>query len=117
MCRLTTGACARRRGRACAATEARSHATSPDRSKMVGTSAHPSSSGTMSSPPITDRPATPAADARGPRAWWLRLPPGRRRLLRALFAVGFILILLASVVLARFLSVENVERDADLALI
>ena len=71
----------------------------------------------MSSPPITDRPATPAADARGPRAWWLRLAPGRRRLLRALFAVGLILVILASVVLARFLTVENAERDADLALI
>jgi hypothetical protein len=60
---------------------------------------------------------TPANAARGPRAWWLGLPPGRRRSIRAVLAVGFILVLLVSVVLARFLSVENVERDADLALI
>jgi hypothetical protein len=71
----------------------------------------------VSSPPIADRPATPAADARGPRAWWLGLAPSRRRLLRALLAVGVVLVLLVSVVLARFLSVENAERDADLALV
>jgi hypothetical protein len=71
----------------------------------------------MSSPPITDRPATPAADARGPRAWWLRLPTRRRRLLQALLGVGIVLVLLVSVVLARFLTVENTERDADLALV
>jgi hypothetical protein len=61
--------------------------------------------------------ATPADAARGPRAWWLRLAPRKRRLLRALLAVGAILVLLVSVLLARFLSVENAERDADLALV
>jgi hypothetical protein len=76
----------------------------------------------MSSPPIKDRPATPAeaadrASIGGPRAWWLRLPPRRRRALQALLAVGVLLVLLISVVLARFLSVENAERDADLALV
>jgi len=66
----------------------------------------------MSSPIVT-----PATGARGPRAWWVGLDPRRRRLLRALLALGVILVLLVSVVLARFLSVENTERDADLALI
>jgi hypothetical protein len=61
--------------------------------------------------------ATPAPAARGPRAWWLGLTPPQRRVLRALLAVGVILVLLISGLLARFLSVENVERDADLALI
>jgi len=76
----------------------------------------------MSSPPIGDRPASPAADVgrsaiSGPRAWWLRLSPRRRRVLQSLLGVGVLLVLLVSVVLARFLSVENAERDADLALV
>jgi hypothetical protein len=71
----------------------------------------------MPSPPIEDRPATPAAGERGPRAWWQGLPPRRRRAIQTLLAVGVILVLSISVVLARFLSVENTERDADLALI
>jgi hypothetical protein len=37
--------------------------------------------------------------------------------LRTLFAAGVILVLALSVLLARFLSVENAERDADLALV
>jgi hypothetical protein len=61
--------------------------------------------------------ASPAATARGPRAWWLGLAPARRRLLRALFAAGIVLVLLVGGLLARFLSVENAERAADLALI
>ncbi len=67
----------------------------------------------MSSPTATP----PAAAERGPRAWWRGLPPGRRRLLRALGAAGAVVVLLVSVVLARFLSVENAERADDLALI
>ena len=59
----------------------------------------------------------PATGARGPRAWWQERPPNQRRRLRRLFAAGAILVLLVSVVLARFLSVENAERDADLALL
>jgi hypothetical protein len=61
--------------------------------------------------------APPVAAARGPRAWWLGLGSGQRRLLRTLFAVGVVMVLLIGGVLARFLSVENAERAADLALI
>jgi hypothetical protein len=63
-------------------------------------------------------PITPRAPAvGGPRAWWRGLPSPQRRTLRTLFAVGVILVLLAGALLARFLSVENAERDADLALV
>jgi hypothetical protein len=61
--------------------------------------------------------ATPAAAARRPRAWWLGLAPRRRRLLRVLLAVGVILVLVVGGLLARFLSVENAERQDDLALV
>jgi len=61
--------------------------------------------------------ATPDAAERGPRAWWLGLPPGKRRLLRTLLALGVILVLIVGVVLARFLSVENAERHDDVALL
>jgi hypothetical protein len=61
--------------------------------------------------------ATPDAAERGPRAWWLGLPPRKRRLLRTLLAVGVILVLIVSVVLARFLSVENAERTDEVALL
>lgn len=61
--------------------------------------------------------AAAPADARGPRAWWLGLPRGRRKTLRVLLAVGVILVLAISALLARFLSVENAERADDLALI
>ncbi len=60
---------------------------------------------------------TPDAAERGPRAWWLGLPPGKRRLLRILLAVCVILVLIVSVVLARFLSVENAERTDEVALL
>ncbi len=61
--------------------------------------------------------ATPDAAERGPRAWWLGLPARKRRLLRTLFAVGVILVLIVSVLLARFLSAESVERNDDVALL
>jgi len=60
---------------------------------------------------------TPSLGAPGPRAWWRGLSPRTRKLLwRALAAAG-VLVVLGGVVLGRFLSVENTERDADLALI
>jgi hypothetical protein len=61
--------------------------------------------------------ATPDAAERGPRAWWAGLPPSRRRLARRLLAAGVLVVLLVSVLLARFLSVENAERNDDLALL
>ena len=59
----------------------------------------------------------PPAAAPGPRAWWRGLSPrARRNLVRAL-AAAIVFVLAVAVVLARYLSVENAERDADLALI
>jgi hypothetical protein len=55
--------------------------------------------------------------APGPRAWWRGLPPRQRKVLRALFALCVIVVLAVGALLARFLSVENTERDADLALV
>lgn len=66
----------------------------------------------MSSPP-----ASPAAAARGPRAWWVGLAPSQRRILRVLLAAGVILVLVVSAVLARFLSVENAERNDEVLLV
>lgn len=62
-------------------------------------------------------PAAPHPPARGPRAWWQGLAPSQRRVLRALLAVAVILVLVVGGALARFLSVENAERDADLRLV
>jgi hypothetical protein len=61
--------------------------------------------------------ATPAAGARGPREWWRGLPPRQRRILRALLAIAIIVVLAVGALLARFLSVENAERDDDIALV
>jgi hypothetical protein len=58
-----------------------------------------------------------SAAERGPRAWWLRLAPRRRRTLKVLCAVAGVLVLLVSIELARFLQLDNVERDDELALI
>ncbi len=69
----------------------------------------------MSSP--ASPTATPEAAERGPRAWWLGLPAHKRRLLRTLLAVGVVVVLIVSVALARFLSVENAERNDDVALL
>jgi hypothetical protein len=61
--------------------------------------------------------STSSLGAPGPRAWWRGLPPRTRKLtVRALFAAGVVLVLV-SVGLARFLSVENTERDDLLALL
>jgi hypothetical protein len=59
----------------------------------------------------------PPTGAPSPRAWWQGLPASRRRLLRWLFGVGILLVLLLSVLLARFLSVENAERSDEVALV
>ena len=61
--------------------------------------------------------ATHPTGARGPREWWFGLPTRQRRILRVLLAVVVILVLLISTVLARFLSVENAERQDDEALV
>ncbi len=59
----------------------------------------------------------PPAAAPGPRAWWRGLSARARRNLKRALAAGMVLVLVVAVLLARFLSVENTERDADLALI
>jgi hypothetical protein len=65
-----------------------------------------------------DAPATmPPEMATGPRVWWRGLPPRRRKLLRTLFALAVVVVLAVGALLARFLSVENAERDAELALV
>lgn len=74
----------------------------------------------MSSPGATTESngsKPPATGAAGPREWWRGLSARTRRRLRRLLLAGVAVVLLASVVLARFLSVENTERDADLALV
>jgi hypothetical protein len=58
-----------------------------------------------------------AAGASSPRAWWQGLTQRRRRALRALFAIGVVLVLLGGALLARFLSVENAERTDVVALL
>jgi hypothetical protein len=58
-----------------------------------------------------------AASEPGVRGWWLRLDARARKRLKLLLAASIVLVALVGVVLARFLSVENAERDADLALI
>jgi hypothetical protein len=59
----------------------------------------------------------PPAAAPGPRAWWRGLSPRARRNLKRALAAAIVVVLAVAVVLARYLSVENAERDADLALI
>ena len=58
--------------------------------------------------------AAPDQLPRGPRVWWQGLPRRRRRITVAALVLPFLLI---SGVLARYLSVENAERNADLALV
>jgi hypothetical protein len=74
---------------------------------------HPSSSVDVTA----SNGASPATAAPGPRAWWRDLDPKVKRRLRRLLVAAIVFVLVASVALARFLSVENAERDADLALI
>lgn len=51
---------------------------------------------------------------RGPRVWWRGLPRARRR---AILGVTLAIVLVVSIVLGRFLTVENAERDEDLKLL
>jgi hypothetical protein len=60
---------------------------------------------------------SPAAGARGPRAWWQGLAPRQRRALRALFLACAVVVLVVGALLARFLSVENAERADVTALV
>ncbi len=53
----------------------------------------------------------------GVRGWWLRLAPGTRTRLKLALLGGVVVVALVGVLLARWLSVENTERDLDLALI
>ena len=53
----------------------------------------------------------------GPRTWWQGHSPRRRRTLKRVLGGVILVVLLVAVVLARWLSVENNERDADLALV
>ncbi|HXB15860.1 MAG TPA: hypothetical protein VNV44_08970 [Solirubrobacteraceae bacterium] len=55
--------------------------------------------------------------APGPRAWWRGLEPRAKRRLKIAGALSLAFVIVVSVLLARFLQTENVERDADLALI
>lgn len=58
--------------------------------------------------------ASTSAPARGPRVWWRGLP---RSLRRALVGVVLLVLLVVGGLLARYLSAENAERAADLALV
>jgi hypothetical protein len=53
----------------------------------------------------------------GPRVWWRSLPSRQRTTIRLVLAAGLILVLVVGVLLARYLSVENAERDDAIALI
>jgi hypothetical protein len=74
--------------------------------------------------PAQQPPARPGPPGRPKLPSWAAEPRGsraggwsRRTRLRALIALGVVLFLAISILLARFLQTENVERDADLALI
>jgi hypothetical protein len=68
-------------------------------------------------PPAVPDPGAAAAGDRGPRAWWRGLPRRRRNVLWLLLAAAVLLVLVVSALLARFLTVENLERDDDLRLV
>lgn len=59
-------------------------------------------------------PTSSAPPARSPRAWWRGLS---RKLRISLIAGALLLFLVVGGLLARYLSAENAERDADLALV
>lgn len=59
----------------------------------------------------------PVTGAHGPRAWWRGLPRRQKVTLRWLLAASVLVVLAVSALLARFLTVENLERDDDVRLI
>src|SRR5258707_14701363 len=74
--------------------------------------------------PAEQPPARPAPPGRPKLPSWAAEPRAgraggwsRRTRVRAAIALGVVLFLAISILLARFLQTENVERDADLALI
>jgi hypothetical protein len=71
----------------------------------------------MADPTATAPAPRPVPPAPGPRAWWHGLPARTRRRLKRALVAAIVVVLAVSVVLGRFLSVENTERDTDLALI
>ncbi len=66
--------------------------------------------------PHEDPGAAPPAGAPSPAAWRRRRGPLSRRA-KAWIALGLLVFLVVSGMLARWLQTENVERDADLALL
>jgi hypothetical protein len=62
---------------------------------------------------------TPPAQtgAPGPRAWWRGLDARTRKRLRNIALVALAFVIVASIVLARFLQTENVERDDAVAVL
>ena len=58
----------------------------------------------------------PAA-ARTPRTWWQGLPRRRRVALRWVLGAGALVVLVVSGLLARYLTVENLERDDEERLV
>jgi hypothetical protein len=61
--------------------------------------------------------ASSELSGRGPRLWWDSLARRRRRQLLTLGAASLLLVLVVGVLLARFLQLDNVERDDELALV
>jgi hypothetical protein len=82
----------------------RSHATGPARHHLIEMSSVRANGSSAASPP-------------GPRSWWRGLPASRRRLARILAGAAIFVVALVGVVLARWLSVENAERDDEVALV
>ena len=62
---------------------------------------------------------TPPAQtgAPGPRAWWRGLDARTKRRIRVAAIASLVFVIVAGIVLARFLQAENVERDADVAVL
>jgi hypothetical protein len=55
--------------------------------------------------------------AGGPSEWWHGLAPRQRRVWQLMLGIAVILVLVVGALLARFLSVENAERNDEVALV